>query len=78
MIELSQHAINDIIFLSLIASIISISFYLGKRHTKESNVEEIIEVVITKLCHDGFICYKETKDGDYDLIKIEDINNGSS
>jgi hypothetical protein len=62
----------------LVSGIIITSFVLGRRNAEEKNVEGIIDLVITKLCHDGYIHYEEMDDGDYDLIKIEDFNNGNS
>jgi hypothetical protein len=32
--------------------------------------------VINRLCHDGYIHYEKMDDGDYNLIKIKDIDNG--
>ena len=60
----------------LVSGIIITSFVLGRRNAEEKNVEGIIDLVITKLCHDGYIHYEEMDDGDYDLIKIEDFDNG--
>jgi|TARA_B110000858_G_scaffold69703_1_gene81002 hypothetical protein len=62
----------------LVSGIIITSFVLGRRNAEEKNVEGIIDLVITKLCHDGYIHYEEMDDGDYDLIKIEDFDNGNS
>jgi hypothetical protein len=62
----------------LVTGIIITSYIIGRRSAKEENVEGIIDLVITKLCHDGYIHYEEMDDGDYDLIKIEDFNNGNS
>ena len=62
----------------LVSGIIITSFVLGRRNAEEKNVEGIIDLVITKLCHDGYIHYEEMDDGDYDLIKIEDFENGNS
>ena len=57
----------------LVSGIIITSYIIGRRSAKEENVEGIIDLVITKLCHDGYIHYEEMDDGDYDLIKIEDF-----
>ena len=62
----------------LIIAIIGTSYALGRRNAEEKNVEGIVDLVITKLCHEGYIHYEEMDDGDYDLIKIKDIENGSS
>jgi len=62
----------------LISAIIGTSYVLGRRNAEEKNVEGIVDLVITKLCHEGYIHYEEMDDGDYDLIKIKDIENGSS
>ena len=62
----------------LVSGIIITSFVLGRRNAEEKNVESIVDLVITKLCHEGYIHYEEMDDGDYDLIKIEDFDNGNS
>ena len=62
----------------LISAIICTSYVLGRRNAKEERVEGIVDLVITKLCHEGYIHYEEMDDGDYDLIKIKDVDNGSS
>jgi hypothetical protein len=62
----------------LVSGIIITSFVLGRRNAEEKNVEGIVDLVITKLCHEGYIHYEEMDDGDYDLIKIKDIENGNS
>lgn len=62
----------------LIGAIICTSYVLGRRNAEEKSVEGIVDLVITKLCHEGYIHYEEMDDGDYDLIKIKDVENGSS
>ena len=62
----------------LVFGIIITSYVLGRRSAKEENVEGIVDIVITRLCHEGYIHYEEMDDGDYDLIKIKDYDNGSA
>ena len=37
----------------LIIAIIGTSYALGRRNAEEKNVEDIVDIVITKLCHEG-------------------------
>ncbi len=69
---------SNITFGVCIAGIIFVSYVLGQRNAKEAEVEGIVDLVITKLCHEGYIHYEEMDDGDYDLIKIKDYDNGSA
>jgi len=68
----------SITFGACVAGIIFVSYILGRRNAKETEVEEIVDLIITKLCHEGYIHYEEMDDGDYDLIKIKDYDNGSA
>lgn len=62
----------------IITGIIFVSYTLGHRNAKEVSAEAVVDLVITRLCHDGYIHYKEMDDGDYDLIKIKDFKNGGT
>jgi len=78
MYELSQISSTELAFGLLVFGIIGVSYTLGSRHKRENDVEEVVDLVITKLCHEGYIHYETMDDGDYDLIKIKDIDNGST
>jgi hypothetical protein len=63
-------------FSILIGGIIFTSYILGQHNAKKTDAEQVIELVINRLCHDGYIHYEKMDDGDYNLIKIKDIDNG--
>lgn len=65
----------------LVASgIFIVSFLIGREHGKRSSFDEIIGQTILYLCNEGFIRYKRDRDGEIEIMKLENgrRNRGSS
>jgi hypothetical protein len=61
-------------FLSTIlvsSGIFIVSFLIGKEHGKRSSTDEIIGHTILYLCNEGFIRYKRDRDGEIEIMKLE-------